>query len=95
MSDRGTFRGRGGRGGGFDRGGGRGAHSTQHRGGGASSGGAAAPQQEKPKKENILDLSKFNGGREGQSGLSFHFFHSCLLFSLQVLVMCPPMEIAL
>ncbi|OXV10532.1 hypothetical protein Egran_01707 [Elaphomyces granulatus] len=76
MSDRGTFRGRGGRGGGFDRGGGRGAHSTQHRGGGASSGGAAAgatPQQEKPKKENILDLSKymdkevnvkFNGGRE-------------------------------
>jgi U6 snRNA-associated Sm-like protein LSm7 len=83
MSDRGTFRGRGGRGGGFDRGGGRGAHSTQHRGGGASSGGAAAPQQEKPKKENILDLSKymdkevnvkFNGGREGQSGLSFHFF---------------------
>jgi U6 snRNA-associated Sm-like protein LSm7 len=73
MSDRGTFRGRGGRGGGFDRGGGRGAHSTQHRGGGAASGGAAAPQQEKPKKENILDLSKymdkevtvkFNGGRE-------------------------------
>jgi hypothetical protein len=92
MSDRGTFRGRGGRGGGFDRGGGRGAHSTQHRGGGASSGGAAAagaaPQQEKPKKENILDLSKymdkevnvkFNGGREGQSGLPscFRFEGGC------------------
>ena len=82
MSDRGTFRGRGGRGGGFDRGGGRGAHSTQHRGGGAASGGAAAPQQEKPKKENILDLSKymdkevtvkFNGGREGQSGPCLRF----------------------
>ena len=66
MSERGSFRGRG-RGGGYERG--RGA---QHRGGGA---GGGAQQQEKPKKENILDLSKymdktvnvkFNGGREGK-----------------------------
>lgn len=66
MSERGSFRGRG-RGGGYERGG-RGAS----RGGGA---GGGAQQQEKPKKENILDLSKyldktmnvkFNGGREGE-----------------------------
>ncbi|RJE19447.1 Sm [Aspergillus sclerotialis] len=66
MSERGSFRGRG-RGGGYERG--RGS-STQNRGGGA---GGGAQQQEKPKKENILDLSKymdktvnikFNGGRE-------------------------------
>ena len=59
MSERGNFRGRGGRG--SDRRGGRGgAHGSQ--------------QVEKPKKENILDLTKymdkeitvkFNGGREG------------------------------
>ena len=65
MSERGTFRGRGGgRGGGDHRGG---------RGGGR--GGAQAGQAEKPKKENILDLNKymdkqinvkFNGGREGK-----------------------------
>jgi U6 snRNA-associated Sm-like protein LSm7 len=62
MSERGSFRGRGG-----GRGGGR--QSQQKSGGG---GGA----QEKPKKENILDLNKymdkevqvkFNGGREGGS----------------------------
>ncbi|KAK7898117.1 U6 snRNP-associated protein Lsm7 [Exophiala xenobiotica] len=67
MSERGHFRGGGGRGGGGSRGG---------RGGGR--GGGAASQQtnqphEKPKKENILDLTKyidkqinvkFNGGRE-------------------------------
>lgn len=65
-SERGAFRGRGGRGG--ERGargggGGRGAH-----------GGAGAGSSERPKKENILDLSKymdkqitvkFSGGREG------------------------------
>ncbi|KAI9932036.1 hypothetical protein ASPWEDRAFT_171836 [Aspergillus wentii DTO 134E9] len=72
MSERGSFRGGRGRGGGgYDRSGGRGAHSTQHRGGGA--GGGAQQQQEKPKKENILDLTKymdkevkvkFNGGRD-------------------------------
>lgn len=65
MSERASFRGgRGGRGGGEQRGG---------RGGGASRGGAAQGQAEKPKKENILDLTKymdkeitvkFNGGRE-------------------------------
>ncbi|KAF2247084.1 U6 snRNA-associated Sm-like protein LSm7 [Trematosphaeria pertusa] len=63
-SERGAFRGRGGRGGdrGGRGGGGRGAH-----------GGGAAGQAERPKKENILDLSKymdkqitvkFSGGRE-------------------------------
>lgn len=58
MSERGSFRG----------GRGRGGRQPQQKGGG---GGGA---QEKPKKENILDLSKymdkevqvkFNGGREG------------------------------
>ncbi|GMF79917.1 unnamed protein product [Aspergillus oryzae] len=67
MSERGSFRGGRGRGGGHDRSGGRGGHAKS---GGASGG---AQQQEKPKKENILDLSKymdkevrvkFNGGRE-------------------------------
>ncbi|KAE8348113.1 hypothetical protein BDV28DRAFT_144322 [Aspergillus coremiiformis] len=66
MSERGSFRG-GRRGGGYDRSGGRGGHVKS---GGA---GGGAQQQEKPKKENILDLSKymdkevrvkFNGGRE-------------------------------
>ena len=67
MSERGAFRGRGG-GRGGDRGG---------RGGGrgGAQGGAAATQTERPKKENILDLSKymdkqitvkFSGGREGE-----------------------------
>lgn len=59
MSERGSFRGRGG---------GRGGRGGQQKSGG---GGGA---QEKPKKENILDLNKymekevqvkFNGGREG------------------------------
>ena len=72
MSERGNFRsgggGRGGRGG--DRGGDRGG-----KGGGRGGGGAGSQSQEKPKKENILDLSKymdkevnvkFNGGREGE-----------------------------
>ncbi|KAJ5682621.1 hypothetical protein N7462_005786 [Penicillium macrosclerotiorum] len=57
MSERGSFRGRGG---------GRGGRQQQKSGGGSN-------QQEKPKKENILDLNKymdkevqvkFNGGRE-------------------------------
>lgn len=65
MSERGNFRGRGG-------GGGRGGGDRGGRGGGAGRGGHA--QGEKPKKENILDLTKymdkeisvkFNGGREG------------------------------
>lgn len=69
-SERGAFRGgrgrgdRGGRGGG---GGGRGGHGAQ--------GGAGGEKTERPKKENILDLSKymdkeitvkFSGGREGE-----------------------------
>lgn len=70
MSERGNFR--GGRGGG--RGGGGGGDHRGGRGGGR--GGAQGGQAEKPKKENILDLSKymdkqinvkFNGGREGWS----------------------------
>lgn len=65
MSERGNFRG-GGRG----HGGGRGGRGG---GGGGNRGGAQQGQSEKPKKENILDLTKymdkqvnvkFNGGRE-------------------------------
>lgn len=64
MADRGSFRGRGR--GGYDRGG---------RGGSTRGGAGGGAQPEKPKKENILDLSKyldktmnvkFNGGREGE-----------------------------
>jgi len=71
MSERGAFRGRGGGGRGDHRGGRGGAR------GGAHGGNAAGQQQtERPKKENILDLSKymdkqitvkFSGGREGES----------------------------
>lgn len=78
MSERGHFRGGAGRGGG----GGGGAHGGNRggRGGGGRGGGSASHQanqsHDKPKKENILDLSKyvnkqvtvkFNGGREGTS----------------------------
>ena len=71
MSERASFRGaRGGshRGGGGGRG--QGSHANNARGGAQGGGG------EKPKKENILDLTKymdkeisvkFNGGREGMS----------------------------
>ncbi|KAI4088510.1 MAG: hypothetical protein LQ344_006024 [Seirophora lacunosa] len=63
MSDRASFRG------------GRGGRGGDHRGGraGGGRGGGAQGQAEKPKKENILDLTKymdkeitvkFNGGRE-------------------------------
>jgi len=79
MSDRGHHRGgrgggghhRGGRGG---RGGGRGGHGGDSAGAGAGAGGSH--ERERPKKENILDLSKymdkkinvkFNGGREGMA----------------------------
>lgn len=67
MSERGNFRGRGGSG----RAGGGGDHGRGGRGGAR---GGAGQQAEKPKKENILDLTKymdkeitvkFNGGREG------------------------------
>lgn len=69
MSERGHFRGGGGRG--ASRGG-RGGQDRGGRGGGSQSN----QQTEKPKKENILDLTKymhkevqvkFNGGREGTS----------------------------
>ena len=67
MSERGNFRGGRARG----QGGGGGG---DHRGGRGGGRGGAQGQAEKPKKENILDLSKymdkqinvkFNGGREG------------------------------
>lgn len=70
MSERGNFRGRGGGGGGG--GGGRGGSDRGSSRGGR--GGHAQAGGEKPKKENILDLTKymdkeitvkFNGGREG------------------------------
>ncbi|CAO1599332.1 U6 snRNP-associated protein Lsm7 [Xanthoria calcicola] len=74
MSERGNFR--GGRGGG-GRGGGAAGGGGDHRGGRGGAGGARGgpnqSQAEKPKKENILDLTKymdkeitvkFNGGRE-------------------------------
>jgi U6 snRNA-associated Sm-like protein LSm7 len=69
MSERGSFRG-GGRGGRGGEGGHRGGR------GGGRGGHGASQNAERPKKENILDLSKyvdkeisvkFNGGREGQS----------------------------
>ncbi|XP_014551806.1 hypothetical protein COCVIDRAFT_30735 [Bipolaris victoriae FI3] len=69
MSERGAFRGRGG-----GRGGDRGGRGGGRGGGGGGGGGAhAGGQTERPKKENILDLSKymdkqitvkFSGGRE-------------------------------
>lgn len=99
MSERGSFRGGArGRGGGFDsRGGGRGAHPTQQRGGGAGGGGAAQQQQEKPRKENILDLTKymdkevnvkFNGGREG--GFEIIPLLSISLYTVYVVVRSLP-----
>jgi U6 snRNA-associated Sm-like protein LSm7 len=75
MSERGHFRSGG-------RGGGRG--DSSHRGGRGGGRGAAhgnQQQQEKPKKENILDLTKymdkavtvkFNGGRESEHPPSSH-----------------------
>lgn len=88
MADRGSHRGGGGGGGGRGggnfrgRGGGRGGHHGPGRGGGGHGGshhnqhsqGGQGEGEQRPKKENILDLSKysdkritvkFNGGREG------------------------------
>ena len=71
MSERGPFRGGGGRGGG--RGGAESSHRGS-RGGGGRDGAHGSHQQEKAKKENILNLAKyigkqisveFNGGRKG------------------------------
>lgn len=71
MSERASFRGgRGGRGGSEH----RGARGGAGAGAGAGRGAGNQGQAEKPKKENILDLTKymdkeitvkFNGGREG------------------------------
>jgi U6 snRNA-associated Sm-like protein LSm7 len=67
MSERGAFRG--------GRGGGRGGDRGGRGGRGGAQGGGGAGQTERPKKENILDLSKymdkqltvkFSGGREGE-----------------------------
>lgn len=87
MSERASFRGRGGSRGGGHSGGGGDHHGGQsnNRGGGRGGGGGGGyrgggygsgsqQQAEKPKKENILDLTKymdkaitvkFTGGREG------------------------------
>ena len=68
MSERASFRG--------GRGGGRGDRGDRGGGRGGRGGAGAGDQKEKPKKENILDLSKymdkeisvrFNGGRESES----------------------------
>ena len=73
MSERGNFRGRSGGVGGSGGGGGRDRGNAGQRGG--RGGGHAGQAGEKPKKENILDLTKymdkeiavkFNGGREGE-----------------------------
>lgn len=87
MSERASFRGRGssraGGGGETHRGGRGGAGGAGGAARGGSGGGGHGQQAEKPKKENILDLTKymdkeitvkFNGGREGMAlsgGLSF------------------------
>lgn len=86
MSERASFRRRGGsRGGGLSGGDHHGGQSNSNRGGGRGGGGGGGyrgggyaggsqQQAEKPKKENILDLTKymdkaitvkFTGGREG------------------------------
>ncbi|KAI1433694.1 like-Sm domain-containing protein [Xylaria sp. CBS 124048] len=71
MSDRGHHRGGRGGGGSYRGGGGRGGNG--HAGDLSGSSGSAPQERERPKKENILDLSKymdkkitvkFNGGRE-------------------------------
>lgn len=72
-----TFRGRGrgsNRGGGGGRGGSNSHHQQQQQGGGGGGSSTTTTTTEKPKKENILDLTKymdksisvkFTGGREG------------------------------
>ena len=98
MSDRSSFRGASSRGtgrGGGSGGGGRGGYARQTRGGGASHPPhpqQPQSQQEKPKKENILDLTKymdkevnvkFNGGRE-----SIYFLAAFLFASLSIFKNC-------
>ncbi len=74
MSERGNFRGRG-------AGGGRGGRGGSSDSGRGARGGHAQAGSDKPKKENILDLTKymdkeisvkFNGGREGTLDPYFH-----------------------
>lgn len=91
MSERASFRGRGtsraGGGGETHRGGRAGTGGAGGAGrGGSGPGGHGGQQAEKPKKENILDLTKymdkeitvkFNGGREGTARLSFDLACSC------------------
>ena len=81
MSERGHFRG-GGRG--------QGGNQRGRAGGGGRGAGHAGQQQERPKKENILDLTKymdkqvtvkFNGGREGNQFRSLVVRHMCVLLS--------------
>ena len=85
MSERGSFRGRGG----------GGAARGDHRGGRSGGrGGSQSSQAEKPKKENILDLTKymdkqitvkFTGGREGKmienSALVKMHAHTVIVYS--------------
>lgn len=102
MSERASFRGRGtsraGGGGETHRGGRGGAGGAAGAGAarGGSGGGGHGQQAEKPKKENILDLTKymdkeitvkFNGGREGTgpfARLFLSLFYPCPLCSLRV-----------
>lgn len=98
MSERASFRGRGssraGGGGETHRGGRGGVGGAGAAARGGSGGGAHGGQQaEKPKKENILDLTKymdkeitvkFNGGREG-TGLSARL-SACVAFSMSLCV---------
>ena len=89
MAERGGFRSRGGaRGGAGDRGG--------RRGGAGGGGGAGGDKADKPKKENILDLSKyldkpisvkFSGGREGEP-LSFILLVFGVLLCARLSVCC-------
>ena len=84
MSDRGNFRG-GSRGGG-----GRGGDNKSGRGGGGRGGGHGGQPAERPKKENILDLTKymdkevsvkFNGGREGMPSSQVEACWACSLIT--------------
>lgn len=102
MSERANFRGRGGsRGGGHSGGGDHHGGQSSNRGGGRGGGGGyrgggygggSQQQAEKPKKENILDLTKymdkaitvkFTGGREGWC-TPFSLFSLCTMRMISV-----------
>lgn len=94
MSERANFRGRGGSRGGHSGGGDHHGGQSSNRGGGRGGGGGyrgggygSQQQAEKPKKENILDLTKymdkaitvkFTGGREGWC-TPFSLFSLCTM----------------